>query len=204
MKLSNYIRKEQKFQIFIRSKSGEWETYDPITHGPAESITRDYVVVYPNGEILENLANTKDLPLGTHYIPFVPHKVVKMPKCIIDDPRVKIVHEPSAYHQQGRYCTKLTNTGDIPFKVNRFSAFRKRGFFSGYRLSTVSNDWFSHEQFTCWFNAKSQWILPGSTVADQDNYGFGNGYWVFEIEFENKEVILVKARLPNKKFEATS
>ena len=203
MKLSTYIRKEQEFQIFIRSKSGEWETYDPMTHGPAESITSGYVVAYANGEVVENSVNADDLPPNTHYISVVPYKLVKMPECAADDPRVKIVHEPSAYHQHGRYCTKLTNTCDIPFKVNRFSFFSKKGIFRSYRLSTISNDWFSHEQFMCWYNAKSEWIPPGSTVADQDNYGFGNGYWVFEIEFENKKVILVKSRLPNKELKAT-
>lgn len=203
MKLSAYIREEQEFQIFIRSKSGEWETYDPSVHGPADSITWGYVIAYTNGEVVENRVNVNDLPQGTHYISMVPYKVVKMPKCVADDPRVTIVHEPSAYHQHDHYCTKLTNTGDIPFKVNRFSAFSKKAFFGGYRLSTISNDWFSHEQFMYWYNAKSEWIQPGSTVADQDNYGFGNGYWVFEIEFENKKVILVKSRLPNKELKAT-
>lgn len=203
MKLSTYMRKEQHFQIFIRSRSGKWETYDPSVHGPADSISRNYVVAYANGEVIENRVNTNDLPPGTNYISVVPYKVVKMPQCVVDEPRVQIVHESSVYHQHGRYCTKMTNTGEIPFRVNRFAAFSKAGFFRGYRLSTISNDWFSHEQFMCWYNAKAEWLQPRSTVADQDNFGFGNGYWVFEIEFEGKETIRVKLRLPHNELKAT-
>ena len=203
MKLSTYIREEQDFQIFIRSGSGKWEMYDPSVHGAAEEISGDYVVAYANGEIIENHVYTNDLPPGTTYISGVPYRVVKMPQCVVDDPRVRIVHEPSVYHQHGRYCTKVTNTGEIAFRVNRFAAFSKAGFFGGYRLSTISNDWFSHEQFMCWYNAKAEWLEPQSTVADQDNFGSGNGYWVFEIEFEGKETIVVKSRLPKNDLKAT-
>jgi hypothetical protein len=196
--LSAYIRKEQKFQIFVRGKSGEWETYDPSVHGPAESITKGYAAAYSSGELLQNCDNGKDLPLGTRYVSLMPYKVIKMPECVVD-PRVSIVHEPGVY-RRGHYCTKLTNTGDVPFKVNRFAAFIKKGFFGSHYLSTISNDWFYHEHFLCWYNAGQEWIQPGSTVADQDNYGSGKGYWVYEIEFKNKEVIFVKSRLPDKRF----
>lgn len=199
MALSAFIRKEQEFQIFIRGRNGEWETYTPSAHGPAESITKGYAVAYANGELLEYCDNGSDLPPWTNFIYTIPYKVVKMPECAADA-RVSIVHEPSAYRQDGYYCTKLTNNSDAPFKVNRFAAFSKKGFFGGYRLSTISHDWFSHEQFLYWYNTRSEWIRPGTTVADQDNYGFGNGYWVFEIEFKNQEIVFVKSRLPDKKF----
>jgi len=203
MSLSTYIREEQEFQIFIRSNSGEWETYSPSVHGPADSINRDYVIAYSNGEIVDNRVDVNDLPPNTHYVAEVPYEVIKMPDCVADDPRVRISHEPSAYHQHGYYCTKLTNTSEIPFRIARFSAFSKAGLFRGYRLSTISNGWFSHEQFMCWYNVQSEWIGPECTVADQDNFGFGNGYWVFEIELKDKTSILVKSRLPKKQLKST-
>jgi len=203
MKLSTYIREEQEFQIFILNEGDHWETYDTSVHGSAEAIDDGYVVAYANGEIIENQSNARSLPPGVSYIVGVPYQVVRMPPCVGNDPRVRIVHEPSIYHERGRYCTKVTNTGEVPFRVNRFASFSRAGLFGGYRLSTITNDWFSHEQFMCWYNAKAEWLSPQSTVVDEDNFGFGNGYWVFEIEFEGEETILVKSRLPKNELKAT-
>jgi len=196
MNLQTYIREEQKFLIFIRSSQRQWEKYDPDIHGEPESLRRGYVVAYLNGEIIENRVNITGLPPGTHYIMETGGRSEVMPDCV-QHPRIEILHEASKYHHHGKYCTRIRNAGDTPFRIRRFSAFQKAGIFGKYRLSTISNDWFTQNQFMNWFNQKTQWISPGEEVADQDNFGFGNGFWLFEVEFETGEMITVKARLPN-------
>ena len=199
MKLDTYIRKEQNFKIFIFDNN-KWNLYDPSLHGSPESIKHGYIVAYNSGEIVEDCANSNDLPDEVYYIEDEPYKIIKMPECIEDNSIVSIIHEPSNYHSGNYYCTKLTNTGSVPFRVNRFAAFEKPGLFRGYRLSTISNAWFSHEQFMNWYNVRSEWIEPGETVADQDNYGLGNGYWVFEIECSNNNRFFVKEKRPTQRF----
>lgn len=199
MALSKYIRNDQQFKIFIRIADSQWEEYIPANHGQAESIVRDYVVAYGNGEIVDNTTTDYNAqPPGTHYIDVIPYETVKMPRCLASDHRVSITHETSKYHNDNHYCTRLLNIGSVPFKVKRFAAFRKASLFGSYMISTISHDWFSHEQFTYWYNCKSEWIQPQCEVADHDNYGSGGkGFWVFEIEFQNQETIFVKSKLPN-------
>lgn len=197
MNLKTYIRDEQEFLIFMQSPDGQWEKYNPAVHGPSESLRRGYVVAYLNGEIVENRVSLHDLPPGTHYIDEFKGKPELMPTCV-DDPRIAIHHEPSAYHRHRKYCTRIRNAGDTPFRVKQFAAFQKTSIFAKYRLSTISNAWFTDDQFIHWFNQKTRWIAPESEVADHDNFGVGNGFWVFEIEFETGKTVMVKTRLPNK------
>lgn len=200
MSLSKYIRSEQEFDIYLYNSEFGWQVYDLFVHGNADAIDHDYAVAYKGGEILACTAElAKGLPPGTHYIHVVPWKVIRMPVCKDSDPRIEIEHVVSKYHKSGRYCTRLCNVGDVAFKVIRFASFSK-GFFGRCRLSTISGDWFSHEQFVCWYNVKSGWIQPGCEVADHDNYGFGRGYWVFEIEFEGQGAIFIRSKLPKRSF----
>ncbi len=119
----------------------------------------------------------------------------------VRDARVQIRHEPSEYHAFGRhYRTRIRNAGDTPFRVRRFAAFRRDG--GQYRLSTITNSWFTEDQFRNWFHWKTEWIAPGSEVSDPDNYGFGMGCRVFEIKFQTGEVLLVRERLPRTKITA--
>ncbi len=190
MSLAQYIREEQEFLIYIHASADEWEVYEPDRHGTPESIHEGYVVAYLNGEVLEDCANTESLPPGIDYIKVFKKNQEVMPQCV-DDARVKIQHEPSPYHpSDGHYCTRIRNMGSVPFKVRRFAAFRAIG--RQYRISTVSNSWFTEDQFRNWFNQKTEWLAPGDEAVDQDNYGSGNGYWVFEIEFDTGEIVTVK------------
>jgi hypothetical protein len=197
MNLKQYIRNDQEFLIYIHTPSAEWEKYDHNRHGSPELIQHNYVVAYSNGEILDNRANTFDIPPNTYYIEILERKSKPelMPPCNKDS-RVSIQNEPSAYPRQGNYCTRIQNIGNLPFKIRRFAAFAKTSFFGKYRLNTISNTWFTEKQFRNWFNQKTEWIMPNTEVADQDNYGSGNGFWVFEIEFPNGEIVIVKAKLP--------
>ncbi len=197
MNLKTYIRDEQEFLIFMRADGGEWERYDPAKHGSPESLRRGYVVAYLSGEIIENRVNMNHLPPGTHYIEESDGKPELMPPCD-DDHSIAIQHEPSAYHRNGKYCTRVRNAGNTPFRVKRFAAFQKAGLLGKYRLSTISNAWFTQAQFIHWLNQKTEWIAPESEVADHDNFGFGNGFWVFEIEYETGKTVTVKTSLPNK------
>ncbi len=195
MSLKQYIRKDQEFLIYLRG-SRDWERYEPGRHGPPDSIRRGYVVAYPNGEILaETLEDADNPPPGTHYIEATGGRRGEAMSRCAGDARVEIRHESSAYHTSDQYyCTRIRNSGEIPFKVRRFAAFGRN--FWRYRLGTISNSWFTAEQFRNWFNLGTEWLAPGGGAADRDNYGLGDGYWVFEVEFATGEVVAVQSRLP--------
>ncbi len=192
--LKQYIRKEQNLLIYIYTSDSQWELYDPSLHGCAERIENGYIVAYPNGEIMADAVNTNATPPGTYYIEEMETTDEVMPLCI-DSALVEIRHCSSINnHADERYCTIVRNIGDVPFKVKRFAAFSMRN--GEYRLSTISNTWFSNTQFQNWFNQTDEWITPNMKVADQDNYGYGNGYWVFEIQFQSGDTVFIRSKLP--------
>lgn len=192
--LKQYIRKEQEFQIYIYVGYQQWEAYDPARHGEAKNISFGYVVAYPNGEILENTVDSDIIPVGTYYPGETTPRSETMPECVAS-PSVEIKNIPSLYHnREERYCTRIRNTGAVPFKINRFAAFHMLD--GRYVISTITGDWYTCEQFRNWFNQSQEWINPGEQVADQDNYGYGIGYWVFEISFQTGDSANIKVPLP--------
>lgn len=194
MSLKDYIRDDQKFLIYLRTAHKGWEIYDPDKHGTPRSVRRNYVVAYLNGEILENRVKGPDIPPGTHYVEQRERSSVTMPECR-DDHRIEIWHE-TGISRAGKYCTRVRNTGNTPLRIRRFAAFVCEEPGGEYLLSTITNDWFTAEQFIYWFNQQSSWIQPGQEVCDPDNYGFGSGYWVFDVEFSSGESVFVKSVLP--------
>lgn len=194
MTLSRYIRADQEFLIYLRMPNGEWRRYDSVEYGPAADIKKDYVVAYLNGEVLEVIPPAAALPEGLHYIQTFPPQKIAMPECVEDDFQVSITHVVSSYYRGGRYATRIYNPGPQRFRIRRFGGFHRWGLWGRWRLSTITNNWFSGEQFRCWYNQKNEWIMPGEYVIDYDNYGYG-GYWVYEVEFDNR-TIFVKSKEP--------
>ncbi|MBN2211336.1 MAG: hypothetical protein JW709_08065 [Sedimentisphaerales bacterium] len=195
MSLSRYIRDDQAFLIYLRSPDGTWRRYDSAEHGPAGDIKKDYVVAYLNGEVLEAVPWAEKLPEGLYYTKTGPRQNIAMPECGKDD-LVAITHYVSPYHRSGRYATCIYNKDWRPIRIRRFGFFRPSGTGKRYKLSTITNDWFSGEQFRYWYNQHNDWIMPHEKVTDHDNYGFG-GYWVYEVDYGDKS-IFVKSKAPSK------
>ena len=164
-----------------------------------EDITA-FLVVYPNGEVLDTEQPFFPLPEGVRFIEPKTHtRIDILNPSELDEGQtfVKISFGPSASRQNepNRYSTTIHNISNCKIRVQRFAAFKKSG--SAYRLNTISGDYFSADEFINWYHApKDGWILPGESVTDPNSYGGGNGYWVCYVEMEDGNEFAAGIRIP--------
>jgi hypothetical protein len=159
-----------------------------------------FLVVYPNGEILSAGREFFPLPEGVRFVEATANpKQDILDLSVLDEGRtfVTITFGPSASRpsEPGYYSTTIHNISDQSLRVTRFAAFTKVG--QSFRLSTITGDYFSADQFMSWYGAPQDgWIPPGGIVADPNNYGSGDGYWVYYFETEDGRTFAAGARIP--------
>jgi hypothetical protein len=164
-----------------------------------DSVT-SFLVVYPNGEVLSAEREFFPLPAGVWFV-----EPVSIPKQDVLD--LSILEEGKAFvriscgrsrsrpDEPGHYSTSIHNVSDKKLRVTRFAAFTKSG--AVFRLNTISGDYFSADEFISWYGAPQDgWIPPETTVTDPNNYGGGNGYWVYYFETEDGKRFAAGARNP--------
>lgn len=159
-----------------------------------------FLVVYANGEILSAQHEFFPLPEGVRFVePSGQPKQDVLDVSLLEGGKkfVTITFGPSASkpNEPGHYSTTIRNTSGHKVRVTRFASFTKTG--AEFRLNTLSGDYFSADEFISWYGAPQDgWIAPNSTVADPNNYGGGNGYWVYYFEGENGKTFVAGARVP--------
>jgi hypothetical protein len=159
-----------------------------------------FVVAYPNGQVLEAVFEPLPLPEGIEYFESKGNgrnDVLDTDELSEGARFARVSFGPSGSRpgQPGYYATSLTNTFDEPFRVVRFGAFSSSGALA--QLNTISGDYFSGDDFANWYGVGDDgWIAPGETVADPNNYGGGDGYWVYYCETEKGDAFCVGAKHP--------
>jgi len=146
------------------------------------------IVSYPSGEAMFMYGLMHDVPDGVSFntgacysdsSPGYSKSLMKEGAA-----KVKVTHGDSL--SQGKdprshYSTSVTNLSDRKIRAVKFAAYKK-GLFG--RLSRESDGFYSPRQFREWFRVPDPygWILPNETVCDPDNFGYGNGYWLYFFE----------------------
>jgi len=93
--------------------------------------------------------------------------------------------EPGSRHH---YSTKLTNVSGKRVRVLKFGGYTKAG--KGYSLNTITSRFFTAEDFKEWYGQKRDWIEPGQSVTDPNNYGSPPGLWAYYCEAEDGKKFL--------------
>jgi hypothetical protein len=96
---------------------------------------------------------------------------------------IQITYGPSATRQRDRhyYATSLKNISTEGIRVRRFAGYRPSE--EGWRLSTVTRQFYSAEEFCEWYGlGSSKWIEPGQVVTDPNNYGSPPVLWAYYCE----------------------
>jgi hypothetical protein len=159
-----------------------------------------FLVVYANGQVLQAERPFFPLPEGVGFFEERAEQrrdLLDLSELAEGEAFVKVSYGESASHPNDRsqYSTTIRNNSDTKLRVLKFGAFTKSA--DGYRLSTVSGDFFSDDEFISWYGAaKDGWITPGQTVMDPDNYGGGDGYWVYYFETESGKKFVAGGRIP--------
>lgn len=187
-RLLELVGQQRDHQIWIRRlpSAHTWYLLDAKAPGAlgraATKGIHAWVVAYASGEIVDTSKPTplpRQLPEGTFFIETrASTQVNALPtlgELVIGANWLRIEHtKPKREH----YTTSVTNIGATPVRVLRFGAF---GLLDGvFVLRTVTGDLFTAAQFAEWYGA-SEWIAPGETVSDPNNYGWGC-HWVYQAE----------------------
>lgn len=78
----------------------------------------------------------------------------------------KSTSEPRSRHH---YSTTLTNVSGKRVRVLKFRGYTRAG--TGFSLNTITSRFFTAEDFKEWYGQKGEWIDPGQSVTDPNNYG---------------------------------
>ena len=157
-------------------------------HVDFEDIT-SYLVVYPNGQVVNGLETFTPLPEGVEFVEATSgyrNDLLDLSKLPEGLEYVTISYGPSDSRPGavGYYSTTIENISPVAIRVLRFGGFSRQG--NSFRLNTINGDYFSAEEFINWYDAPLDgWIAPGESVGDPNNYGGGEAYWVYYFETED-------------------
>lgn len=144
---------------------------------------RSWIVAYPNGEVLEQVNVFSPLPEGLKGLESgrdSSSDILKTADLTKGAKFMTVTHGEKRLGSSSKlvYETTLTNVGSEPVQVLRFAGYAIVG--GQWRINTVSGSYYSGEQFRAWYGmGESEWIEPGQTVSDPDNYGGPYAMWAY-------------------------
>ena len=97
----------------------------------------------------------------------------------------KSTSEPNSRHH---YSTTLTNASGNRVRVLKFAGYTKTG--NEFYLNTITSQFFTANDFKGWYSQKGEWIEPGESVTDPNNYGSPNALWAYYCEAEGGKKFL--------------
>ncbi len=142
---------------------------------------QSFVVAYPNGEILDYESVFAPFINGIHS-PVIARKptmhTIRLSNLEDGNKLINVEHSPSTFASRDKpyYLTVVENISDRKIKVEHFGAYTLFG--EEYMLNTISNTFFTADEFINWYDQQGEWIPPGQTVSDPQNYG-SQCLWVY-------------------------
>jgi hypothetical protein len=109
---------------------------------------------------------------------------------------VQVRYGPSALRpgQRSYYSTTLTNISSKRVRILRFAGYTRTS--KGFELNTITGNFFSAQDFREWYGMKnSEWIEPGESFTDPNNYGSPPVLWAYYCEAEGGEQFIAGAVL---------
>lgn len=195
-KLLHYVAERSDYLVFVGTPLNSPTTWIAVSAINAKyaavpgigkvpiSAIATVTVAYPNGQIL--WSNRPDLspPVGTSAL--APSRkpsghTLKESEIERGSRRVKVTFGPSPSAEPGCYSTTLTNTSAEPLKILWFGAYIQTE--ESWTLDTVTGNLYSAEEFRTWYGlGNNEWLLPGASACDPNNYGGPSALWAFKVE----------------------
>lgn len=151
-----------------------------------------YCVVYPSGEILNISHNLLNIPQNAYWIDdndIQDFKELSESEVILNSQDVLIQIKESKNPQMVYFTTEITNNMNCKLFPIAFGGYIKKD--GVYVLDNVINTAYSDVQFINWYNCRNEYLTPGETVSDPNNYGGDDSYWIYIFKTENGDIIKV-------------
>ena len=97
----------------------------------------------------------------------------------------KSTSKPKSPHH---YSTILTNVSGRRVRVLKFAGYTKDK--NGFSLNTITSRFFTAEDFKEWYGQAGEWIGPGQSLTDPNNYGSPPCLWAYYCMAEDGEAFL--------------
>jgi hypothetical protein len=147
-----------------------------------------YIVAYPSGTLVDYRC-PNDLPVP-EWVRFpeksaVPDRDELMAADLKEGLSVVRVtfgrsrSEPASRHH---YSTTLRNLSEKRVRILKFGGYTKVG--KVFALNTISQRFFTAEDFKEWYGQRGDWLDPGESVTDPNNYGSPPVLWAYYCETE--------------------
>ncbi len=206
-RLSKLLNQRTDYLIFVGVPLGapkEWTTaayqggdsLDVQGYGALPiSGVRAFAVAYANGQLLD--AEPRGLPLPDGLTGLYPASQADSDELRLEELEpgkayVQVTYGPSATRPRDRryYATTLKNISNERIRVQRFGGYRRR--WKGWKLSNATRQFYSAEEFRQWYGLGSaEWIEPGQSAADPNNYGSPPVLWAYYCESESGQQFVV-------------
>jgi hypothetical protein len=156
-----------------------------------------FIVAYPNGQVVD--CELAGLPLPPMMSGLQPGRnreknILRLTDLKEGQKYIQVKYGRSGVqpHDRSHYSTTLTNISEQRIRVLRFAGYTKGP--EGWRLNTVTGTFYSAEEFWNWYElGQKEWIGPGESVTDPNNYGSPPMLWVYFCQAEDgKEFIAGK------------
>jgi hypothetical protein len=150
-----------------------------------------FVIAYPSGALLDHHAPS-GLPLPDWVGGLEPAKFRDQDELTAADLKVgqaivRVTFGASTAQPASRdhYSTTLTNVSNHRVRVLKFAGYSKSG--NSYLLNTVTGGFFTPQEFREWYGQAGDWIEPGQSVSDPNNYGGPPVLWAYYCEAQSGE-----------------
>lgn len=147
---------------------------------------RAFAVAYPNGQLVDSELcgllwpkNLSGLRPASRAVSDVLHPDELKP----GSDYILVSYGPSTTRPRERsyYTTTLKNISAERVRILRFAGYRQTG--DSWSLSTVTKRFYSADEFREWYGlGPNEWIEPGQTVGDPNNYGTPPVLWAYYCE----------------------
>jgi hypothetical protein len=147
-----------------------------------------YLVTYPSGTLVDYCAPSY-LPLpawvgGLRPAAVHEHDELTLADLQVGQSLVRVTFGQSTARPESpsHYSTTLTNVSNKRIRVLKFAGYSRMG--KAFRLNTVSGQFYSASEFREWYAQRGDWIGPGESVTDSNNYGSPPVLWAYYCEAE--------------------
>jgi hypothetical protein len=163
---------------------------------------KSFVVAYPSGSLVDGVfgPTMASLPPGVKGMDITKGQL----RDVLTDSDIKagnqymrVTYGPSTNkpNDPNCYSTSLHNISKHRVKIQKFGGYNVTP--SGtYILNNLARRYYSDKEFKEWYGQQTDWLEPGATATDHNNYGGRPVLWAYHCQSDDGKTFIAGAVLP--------